>query len=171
MMKKNVYSPVVSTYLYRKDFLIENKLAFLEGYIHEDEFFTIKALCLADSVLSVSDIYYKHRSRSASIMGQKKGIKNVLGWSAAVSNILEFTENDGIGPTAKKFIKARAQLLAHNSLKILHKLKKENGLSISATEYFDDRHLDELGFDVRLRSKYPVIYRVYKKIRYLVLAW
>lgn len=168
MITSDIYSPVVSMYMYRRSFLQNNQLTFQEGYIHEDEFYTIKALCTADRALSVSDVLYEHRLRDGSIMRNKPGIKNVRGWSEAVSKILAFTEKYPLAPTTYEIVMARAKLLTHNSLGIIHNLNKEKGTFLNVDDYFSEIQLAKLGFDVQLRSKHPTLFRVYNKLKKLV---
>lgn len=170
LMQSEIYSPVVSMYIYRKSFLHNNQLTFQEGYIHEDEFYTIKALSIADRALSVSDVFYEHRIRNGSIMKKEPGIMNVEGWSKAVSQILTFADKYPLHSTTHEMIMGRARLLTHNSLGILHKLQKEENTSISIDDYFSETQLEKLGYDVQLRSTHPTLYRIYNKLKNLVFG-
>lgn len=168
MMQSGIYSPLVSMYIYRKSFLQNNQLTFQEGYIHEDEFYTIKALVTSDRAVSVSDVFYEHRIREGSIMKKEPGIMNVEGWSEAVSQILVFIDKYPLQSKTLEMVMARARLLTHNSLAIIQRLKKEKGTSIAVDDYFSEKQLERLGFDVQLRSKYPTLFRIYNKLKNLV---
>lgn len=60
--------PAAWVAIYRKEFLINNQLYFLEGVLHEDMEFTPKAYCLAKRIAFVNQAVYYYRQRSGSIM-------------------------------------------------------------------------------------------------------
>lgn len=165
MMRMGIYSPVVSMYIYRKSYLQNRHIIFQEGYIHEDEFFTIKALCLAERALSVSDIYYEHRIRDGSIMGNKPGIENLRGWSQAVLQLLDFAEKFPLNPQTEEMVISRARKLAHNTLRIIHQLNKKENKQFSTDNFLKKNDLKKLGFEIMFRSKYPLMYRVYNRVK------
>lgn len=63
----NIYFEPVQFYIYRKSFLLENKLCFLEGVYHEDVLFTPIALYKANKIDSYSKPVYHLLRRSGSI--------------------------------------------------------------------------------------------------------
>lgn len=62
--------------LYRKSFLLDNKLKFSVGLLHEDEEFTPRAFLKADSVMSTDLDFYNYIIRENSITTRKNKIKN-----------------------------------------------------------------------------------------------
>ena len=62
------YSMAVNK-LIRRDFLIENKLFFTEGIIHEDELWSFKLACKANIMSVVNDTTYYYHLREDSITG------------------------------------------------------------------------------------------------------
>jgi len=67
--------------LYKKTFLDNNNLTFLEGLMHEDDLFTPLALLAAQRVKLVRNHDYFYRQRATSITGignEEKSIKNVI---------------------------------------------------------------------------------------------
>ena len=54
--------------LCRRDFLIDNKLFFREGLIHEDVLWTFQVACKAQSLYVCNDVTYNYNVRGASIM-------------------------------------------------------------------------------------------------------
>ena len=54
--------------LCRREFLIDNKLFFMEGLLHEDVLWTFKLACKANNFYVVKDSLYNYYVRSASIM-------------------------------------------------------------------------------------------------------
>ncbi len=63
----NKFSIPVWINLYKKDFLLDNQLYFMEGIYHEDEEFNIKAFSLAGRVISKNIYFYEYYQRSNSI--------------------------------------------------------------------------------------------------------
>lgn len=53
---------------YRREFLLENKLCFREGILHEDNEFTPRACMKAESIKVIPDVLYNYRVRPGSIM-------------------------------------------------------------------------------------------------------
>lgn len=62
--------------LYKKSFLVDNKLSFEVGLLHEDEEFTPRAFLKANSVLGTNIVFYNYLIREGSITTSKKKLKN-----------------------------------------------------------------------------------------------
>lgn len=163
MDRSGKYSPIVSMYLYRRRFLEKNSLSFLEGFIHEDEHFTIQALCTAEKTISIADICYEYRVRSGSIMAEKYSLKNLEGWAKAVSQMIVFLTNQHLENETKKRILKRAEKLAHNCVKIIHMLNKDESTKLQIEDYLGKKELDKLGFEVIFRYKFPTLFKVYNR--------
>ncbi|MBN1043579.1 glycosyltransferase [Clostridium botulinum] len=58
--------------MYKRDFLIKNKLWFKQGLLHEDELWTPQAFILATSVKYIENRFYAYRIRNNSIMRNNK---------------------------------------------------------------------------------------------------
>ncbi len=164
MMRSSQYTPVIPMYLFKKEFLEFNSLSFSEGYIHEDEAFTMKALLQANKVCSTSHVYHKHRIRSGSIMAENYGLKNVKGWANAVSQMLHFIVNENYNEQERNMVLKRVRILANNCAGILLEINKQTGNRLSMNDYFSENELNQLGFELKLRFKKPLIYRVYKRL-------
>jgi len=171
MMNNSQYSPVIPMYLFRKKFLEQHNLSFSEGFIHEDEAFTVKALLLANNVCSTSNIYHQHRTRPGSIMSETYGLKNVQGWANAVSQILGFISNMNIHKQVRNMVLVRARLLANNCAGILLKMNEQTGINLSMNEFFTQNELNQLGLEVKLRFKKPFMYKIYKRFITLFSAY
>lgn len=86
--------------IYRRKFLIENKLWFYKGILHEDSEFMPRALYSAKSVTSFDDIVYNYYQRtSGNIMSTFK-IKNVGDLITVNNSLYEFS--DAIESKVKK---------------------------------------------------------------------
>lgn len=64
----NDYITMVWAGVYKKDYLIKNKLYFEQGLIHEDELWTPSVLVKATRVGYINDVIYSYRIRPNSIM-------------------------------------------------------------------------------------------------------
>lgn len=66
----NMQAPqsVLWGYVYRRKFLLGNNLKFIEKNIHDNEYFLIKAFCLAESITFIpTQIYYYHHAIPTSL--------------------------------------------------------------------------------------------------------
>lgn len=66
--KKGVYEACVPYYFYRKKFLMEHELSFIDGIIHEDEIFSFEVYHYAKRILLDGTQFYFRRVRIGSIM-------------------------------------------------------------------------------------------------------
>ncbi len=164
MLSKDHYSPVISTYIYQREFLKKNNLLFSDGYLHEDEAFSIKALGLAKSALSVSEVFYYHRVRSGSIMDSPKGKNNCIGWLQAASEILNFLDIANLQDSARKSMETRAVQLIHNAIKIVH-LQNDSSLKEEVrSRYFKNKKFREVGGRISLHLNYPFLYKAISRL-------
>ncbi len=166
------YSPVVSMYLYRRSFLKKHNLRFTEGYIHEDEAFTVRALCLAERSISISDVLYKHRIRENSIMGGEYSLNNIEGWLQAYSEMMSFKEKARIGIVAKFGIENRANYLAYVSVRLFRELKRKGKIKHhSVRELADLRHYKRLIRMINIRNNFPALYRLLRRMKFIYSAF
>lgn len=68
LLEKNEYRTAVPLMIFRKDYLLENNLWFMEGIIHEDELFTYLVFNADGHVAHCQEQLYARRIRPASIM-------------------------------------------------------------------------------------------------------
>lgn len=163
MIERNNYSAVISTYLYDRHFLMKHNLQFSEGYIHEDEAYTARALGLAQRVLSFSDVIYFHRIRSNSIMGEERGLKNAEGWIQAAAEILDFTGNARLHTSTRNLMEERAILLTHNAIKVAHNVGDVQFLETIKIKYLETKRFRDAGGRTLLHLKYPLFYNMFNK--------
>lgn len=76
VVKKNFYIEACCK-LYRRNFLIENKIFFQEKLIHEDNLFAIEAFIKATKVRSYSEIYYFYRRDNEQSITNNKTKENM----------------------------------------------------------------------------------------------
>ena len=66
----NIQAPqsVLWGYVYRRKFLLENSLKFIEKNIHDNEYFLIRSFCLAERITFIpTQIYYYHHAIPGSL--------------------------------------------------------------------------------------------------------
>lgn len=90
--KENSYRAEVWDDLYRREFLIENHLFFVEELLHEDEMFTIEVMLKAKKVCYFGIPFYYYVQRENSIMSNKK-LRNFTDLKKIIKKILNISKN------------------------------------------------------------------------------
>ncbi|MBR2958425.1 MAG: glycosyltransferase [Bacteroidales bacterium] len=84
---------------YRREFLIENRLHFREGILHEDNEFTPRACLHAKSIKVIPDVLYNYRVRPGSIM-TTRGLRSKESLITIGNELSElFSNENGIDKT------------------------------------------------------------------------
>jgi hypothetical protein len=68
MMEKEAFPPMSVLYFIKRKTLLDNRLFFKEGIVHEDELWAVKTILRAHSVLLTDFNFYFYRQRAGSIM-------------------------------------------------------------------------------------------------------
>jgi glycosyltransferase involved in cell wall biosynthesis len=74
--------------IYRREFLLDIRLKFIDGILHEDIPFTFEALSRADRVAVINEVGYFYRQRGGSILHQPNYIKRAQGLIIGYSKLL-----------------------------------------------------------------------------------
>ena len=82
--------------LYRKDFLVESGLTFLEGIIHEDELWSFQVATLAKSMHVVRDVCYIYKLREGSITTATARYRRMQCLGEILLRIASFSKENGI---------------------------------------------------------------------------
>lgn len=162
------YGAIVQKYVFLRNFLEEHGLKFDEGYIHEDEAFTMEAVSLAEKIVSFEDVFLLKRTRPGSIMNTLRGEKNVEGWLKAASRLLRFVERKSLSESVKSIIKKKASQLILISLYNIQRINRRSELNLSLYDYIDRAEMRKLGFVFNLKIRFNLIYKAYHKIRSLI---
>lgn len=102
--KKQLYM-MAQKYAYKKSFLKENQLLFHEGIIHEDEEWTLKALCLAKHFTFIDkELYFYEDIRSGSIMNVKN-LNSDRSYITVAAELSKFIQSTVIQKDLKKMLK------------------------------------------------------------------
>lgn len=91
----NCFKEEVCDDIFNKNFLIQNKLEFRQGLLHEDVLFTIQALLKAKNVKCYNIPFYNYRQRDGSIMS-KLSLKNYQHHLYIVSEVLKIQDEENI---------------------------------------------------------------------------
>lgn len=86
------WSVLVQCQFWKRFFLIEQKVRFLEETEHEDEWFSFQAILLAQRVRYVPEPYFTHRYRSDSVMTREAHPKDFHGYFINYRAMVDFVE-------------------------------------------------------------------------------
>lgn len=89
-LKEECYSVAIWTSIYKNEFLLKNKLSFLEGIVHEDVLFTPQVLYKANKVKFYDYDFYFYREREGSITKKKRSIENKKSYILVINELLKF---------------------------------------------------------------------------------
>lgn len=107
-MKSNrIYAPVWLN-IYRRKFLLDNKLVFMEGVYHEDEEFTPRALIKANKVSIYDNEFYLYRKRQGSITNSKisfneKRCNDIFKIYESLQNVISEIDNEELKFLFRKY--------------------------------------------------------------------
>lgn len=88
--------------LYRRDFLIDNGLRFIEGILHEDQEFTPRAYSLASRIAYLDRSLYCYYQRGGSIMKSSRNVKRCRDLLTIADSLYSFVQ-DNIEPNTCAF--------------------------------------------------------------------
>lgn len=149
--------------LYRREFLMENKLYFTEGIYHEDNMFTPYACLYAQATKVVNECLYVYRIRGGSITTQPK-LKNIQDklWIANEQAHFFLNQSD----ISKTIVCRAITHLYHNVFDHSRYMTKQNRLVLL-------REIDWKAYNgvtrTKLRHKiYCIAMRISPKVYYLV---
>ncbi len=111
--------------LCNRRFLVDNKLYFKEGLLHEDVIWSFQIAALCQSMYAIDTISYKYRVRENSIMTGMSIDKDVRTYLLAFAEIMKFVKSNGFAENRYAY-----QLVYGKKAGILYSLlqKKECGI-------------------------------------------
>lgn len=165
LFKNGNYGAIVQKFVFQKSFLQQHNLQFDEGYIHEDEAFTMESLCLAKKIVSFSEVMLLKRIRSGSIMSSRRGEKNVKGWLRASTRLLQFLENRSLSEETEDIIKTKVSQLILISLNNIREINRRSELKLNLFDYITRKDLQKTGFIFSLKVRFNFLYRAYYKLK------
>lgn len=79
--------------MYRKSYLLDKHLTFVEGIVHEDNLFSIQSLVQAQRVAHVTDQLLIRRVREGSTVTMKKTFMHIYGYLTCMTGMYEFIQS------------------------------------------------------------------------------
>ncbi len=92
-LKRSLFPHPAQFAIYRKQFLIENQLFFVEGIYHEDSEFKPRVLYLAESINSDIFVCYNYLQRNSGSITSSYSIKRALDAIFVIENLCKFSDN------------------------------------------------------------------------------
>ena len=96
-MKVWDWMPSQPRYFYRRDFLVQNNIRYIDGMLHEDETFAFDVLMNAERVRVIDTAYFIRRFRAASIMSSGPTIRNVISCIEILKHVTDYEVADMTG--------------------------------------------------------------------------
>lgn len=90
LKSQNDYSVSPCIQIIRKDFLMENKIQFFEGIIHEDNLFSFLVIVNAKRAKCINEVFFHRRVRTNSVMTTDKSYRNLLGYYTCFFEISKY---------------------------------------------------------------------------------
>lgn len=128
LMKHEAFPPMVTNYLYKREWLNKQTLYF-ENVVHEDELWTPQALCLAESVYITDIDFYGYRQREGSIMKTLVTSKRVRDLIYIANCLIRFASGysfNGPNREVKSELYVKAYMLYSIAFLSLVKIKNGN---------------------------------------------
>lgn len=94
----------------RRDYLSDRGIAFPEGYIHEDEAYTMAAVIMAPKAGVLAERLYIRRYRPSSTMTSLKAESSFLGYLAAWGSVCTLLRDSGNGRYGAQAVLAKKRL-------------------------------------------------------------
>lgn len=131
-VNNGTFQPSVCLNFIKKDVLIKGDLRFYEGIIHEDELFTPELYFYTQKVMYIPEKFYKRRLRRDSIMGKKRGYRNIRDIGLITEKLFELHQTIKIkNKYFSKALKKRIFILFEYTLKNdLNNLSKDQKIKI-----------------------------------------
>lgn len=90
------YSVSPCIQILRKEFLDENQIRFVEGIIHEDNFFSFLVFVNAKRANCINDIYFLRRVRGESVMTVTKSRRHLTGYYTCLKCTLNYLKEHSV---------------------------------------------------------------------------
>lgn len=119
-------------FIVKREFLISEKLTFIEGYFAEDEEWSPKVLCSADSFALCSEPFYCYRPRSSGSATATKTYLHSKSQLLVAMNLLRFLSEKKYDGDRRDFILTRVKFLL--------------GLFATRCDTFDKNQMHELAY-------------------------
>lgn len=125
-------------YLVRREFLEENRIRFLEGIVHEDNYFTYACTLLSQRTSHLSAALYGRRVVRGSITIREKKFRHAYGYFRSYLELRNFLDHSGISPELKDIASLKLMDMLKNARneyeKVLDKQERQYYLALPSVE-------------------------------------
>ncbi|WP_082850299.1 glycosyltransferase family 2 protein [Halioglobus sp. HI00S01] len=163
------YTSSACLYSVDRELLLNHRLRFDDGYIHEDEAFTPKVLaCSARSAVTGCPLYMR-RIRPGSITMSDKTYANVLGYLQAVDSLgMWVRSHTELSPPVESFFRRRQRTLLRTARKIALNLCMEKTYTSDVSRRFSCLELSRIDIFAPLYVHHPKIYQRFRLLWHVV---
>lgn len=158
LLRDKKYASSVPFHLFRREFLQENSLSFMEGFLHEDEMFTPRAYLLANKALLLNETLYARRLRNDSITRSQPTTDHVRGNLKAVEVLLQFRDQHLQDSEATMALTRHCTVLFENAMRLLSIINYGNKSRYTVTEFIEKEQLRKLGMKAQMYAFCPRSY-------------
>ncbi|TVQ07555.1 MAG: hypothetical protein EA359_00060, partial [Balneolaceae bacterium] len=124
-----------------------------DGFIHEDEAFTLEALSLAKRATSISEPLLKKRFRKGSIMSTPNSEKNIEGYAKAVKRLIGFLEKDTVDKKTEYIIRKKIRQLTSRCITLIYIVNESDKGNRKLKYFLKNKYIVKAGWDLYLKSK------------------
>lgn len=126
MDENNEFRPSACLQMAKREFLLENKIQFYNGIIHEDNLFSLECMLEAKRVKHVPQQFYMRRVRAESIMTATKEFKSSFGYYMCLEGILDrLKDKNDYSPEIQEAIINRLCNIQSNALNKIMEIPEE----------------------------------------------
>lgn len=126
MDENNEFRPSACLQMAKREFLLENKIQFYNGIIHEDNLFSLECMLEAKRVKHVPEQFYMRRVRAESIMTATKEFKSSFGYYMCLEGILDrLKDKNNYSPEIQEAVINRLCNIQSNALNKIMEIPEE----------------------------------------------
>lgn len=148
MMKNGEYRTSACLHFLRREYYFQNKLYFIPGTLHEDNFFAFDCMLKGKRVAHISKRFYQRRVREDSIMTVKKTFSHSYGYFRNACEMLKVVNSYGLSNFEQKYAIELIEGMLRNSRHIFDGLDESEKNVVQTLENVE-RYL----FDLVILSK------------------
>lgn len=126
MDENNEFRPSACLQMIKREFLLENKIQFCNGIVHEDNLFSLECILEAKRVKHIPEQFYMRRVRAESIMTATKEFKSSFGYYMCLEGILDrLKDKSNYSPEIQQAIINRLCNIQSNALNKIMEIPAE----------------------------------------------
>lgn len=132
MMDNSFYRDSPCLQIYRKQYIVENNIEFLENVFYEDIYFSLKSILYAQRTMVVNDEYYHRRMRENSTTTNVISFFNIYSYLKVLNAMIKLIDELNLNEKMQKYIfikinqVSNVMKLAYSKLDESEKAKKSD---------------------------------------------